>query len=255
MQVYQSFAEVDSPRAAVCTVGTFDGVHLGHQQLLRALVDDAHTRGVPAAVVTFFPHPRVVLGRAPALYLTLPDEKAHQLELLGVDILVVLTFDPQTIQTTAAEFMRHMIEHLRMVSLWIGPDFALGKGRQGDNAFLRALGSDSGFAVNTLSPVSAGIESVSSTRIRTALARGDMREVRLCLGRPYELTCTLLDERTIRPPAQRALPAVGEYAALVCGELNHVRIQDTDAGVLLHLTSPARCDNLVHNQITIAFAV
>ena len=134
MQVFHSFDEIERPRASVCTVGTFDGVHLGHQQLLRAEVDDAHTRGVPSAVITFFPHPRVVLGRAPALYLTLPYEKAKQLELLGVDMLVVLAFTRETIQTSASEFVRRMVQHLHLVSLWIGPDFALGNRRQGNAA-------------------------------------------------------------------------------------------------------------------------
>jgi riboflavin kinase / FMN adenylyltransferase len=253
MQVYQSFAEVDPPRAAVCTVGTFDGVHLGHQQLLRALVDDAHTRGVPSVVITFFPHPRVVLGRTPVLYLTLPDEKAHQLELLGVDILVVLAFNMQTIQTSATEFVQHMIERLRMVSLWIGADFALGKGRQGDASYLRTMGAEYGFAVNVLSAVSAGVEQVSSTRIRTALSRGDLREVRLCLGRPYELIGKLVDEYTVRPLDQRALPAVGVYAATVCGEPARVAVQDTPGGRMLKLQHPISFETLAHNQIVITF--
>lgn len=253
MQVHHSFDEVDTLRASVCTVGTFDGVHLGHQQLIRALVDDAHTRGVPSAVVTFFPHPRVVLGHAPALYLTLPREKARQLELLGVDVLLVLTFDRQTIQTTAAEFMRRMIERLSMISLWIGPDFALGKGRQGDANYLRNMGADSGFAVNVLSPVSAGVEPVSSTRIRAALARGDLRDVNLCLGRRYEISSELINDREARPHDEQALPACGEYAAVVCGQAQRVMLHDTPDGIRLTLSEPVRCDSQTRQQATVIF--
>ena len=155
MQIYHSFIEIERPHASVCVVGAFDGVHLGHQQLLRAAVDDAYARGLPSAVITFFPNPRVVLGRAPAFYLTLPDEKARQMQLLGIDMLIELAFTRETIQTPAAEFVRLMLEHLRLVSLWIGPDFALGNKRQGDAAYLLAQGALYGFSVNVMSPVSA----------------------------------------------------------------------------------------------------
>lgn len=253
MQIYHSFGDIERPYASVCSVGTFDGVHLGHQRLLRALVDDAHTRGVPSAVITFFPHPRVVLGRSPALYLTLPDEKAKQMELLGVDILVVLSFTRETIQTPAAEFVQLMVERLRLTSLWIGPDFALGNKRQGDAAYLHEQGALYGFTVNIVSPVSAGIEAVSSTRIRAGLARGDMRDVNLCLGRPFQLTGALVDCETIRLPGQHVLPAPGAYPARVCGEPNVAVIQAGAEPGVLRLQNCSNCEAKVHNQIAIEF--
>ncbi|MCL5996550.1 MAG: hypothetical protein M1546_10940 [Chloroflexi bacterium] len=232
-------------------MGTFDGVHLGHQQLLRAVVDDAHTRGVPSAVITFFPHPRVVLGRAPALYLTLPYEKVKQLELLGVDILVVLAFTRETIQTSASEFVRLMVQHLHLVSLWIGPDFALGNRRQGDAAYLKEQGESYGFALNVLSPVSAGMEPVSSTRIRAALARGDMREVNLCLGRPFQVIGSLVGAKTVQAPEQHALPAPGVYPVHVCGEPDRLTVA-AEAGLMVLENAP-RCEWKVANHIVVDF--
>ena len=253
MQKFHSFSEIERHSASVCTVGTFDGVHLGHQRLLRAVVDDAHTRGLPAAVITFFPHPRIVLGRAPAEYLTLPDEKARQLELLGVDTLVVMTFDRQTIQTPAAEFVRLMVEHLHLVSLWIGPDFALGNKRQGDAAYLKEQGAQYRFTVNVITPVNAGLEEVSSTRIRSALARGDVREAALCLGRPFRVTGTLKDTFTVRAPEQHAMPAPGAYQALVCGAPSRVVIPGGDDVRLICLERPSACNTAVQDSIEVDF--
>lgn len=254
MQLYHSFNDIPLPASSVATVGTFDGVHLGHQALLRALVDDAHTRGVPAAVVTFYPHPRVVLGRAPESYLTLPEEKTRQLQLLGVDLLVQLAFTRETIQTTAAEFVRLMLEHLRMVSLWIGPDFALGNRRQGDAAYLRAQGTERGFAVNVLAPVNAGVEGVSSTRIRAALARGDMRDAQLCLGRPFCISGIVADGTTVQVARQQTVPVAGQYAVQVCGEMYQVVVHGADgADHVLKLDRPIRCDSTVSASTVVEF--
>ena len=258
MQLFHSFTEIDRPVGSVCTVGTFDGVHLGHQALLRAMVDDAHTRGVPAAVVTFYPHPRVVLGRAPAAYLTLPDEKARQMQLFGIDILVVIAFTRETIQITAAQFVQLMRERLRMASLWIGPDFALGNRRQGDAAFLRTQGAEFGFAVNVLTSFNAGVETVSSTRIRAALARGDMREANLCLGRPFMVAGTMINPLTIRLSSDHALPAPGNYSILVCGEPHTATLPApadaaADAPRLLQLDRPVECERNAQNASVVEF--
>ena len=261
MHLYQSFTELEQslrPAGSVCTVGTFDGVHLGHQVLLRALVDDAHSHDLPAALVTFFPHPRVVLGRSPTTYLTLPEEKAHQMGSLGVDILVVITFTRETIQVSADEFVKLMITHLCMSSLWIGPDFALGNKRQGDAGFLRNKGVEYGFTVHEVAPVNAGLESVSSTRIRVALARGDFREVNLCLGRRFNVMGMLDDPLTIRVPIAHALPAPGHYPVLVCGEPYTVSITapalaENRIGNIVQLDHPAHCDPSARNNCVIEF--
>jgi riboflavin kinase/FMN adenylyltransferase len=234
-------------------VGTFDGVHLGHQSLLRAVVDDAHSRGLPAAVITFFPSPRIVFGRAPALYLTLPAEKARQMELLGVDVLMTMTFNRETIQTSAADFVRLMVQHLHIASLWIGHDFALGNKRQGDAAYLKEQGTQYGFRVNIITPVSAADQEVSSTRIRAALARGDVREAALCLGRPFRVTGALADAGGVRVPEQHDMPAPGAYEVLLCGAPNRIRIADGEQARMVCLEHPARCGAEAGDSIEIDF--
>jgi riboflavin kinase/FMN adenylyltransferase len=253
MQNFHSFSEIELNTASVCTVGTFDGVHLGHQSLLRSVVHDAHARGLLAAVVTFFPSPRVVLGRAPTLYLTLPDEKARQMELLGVDVLLTMTFTRETIQTSATEFVQLMLRHLHINSLWIGHDFALGNKRQGDATYLKEQGAQYGFAVNVITPVSAGQVEVSSTRIRAALARGDVREAALCLGRPFRVTGALVNGVTVRVPEQHAMPAPGVYQALMCGMPNRVTIHGAGPAEAICLASPAPCDTPPGTPIEIDF--
>ena len=256
MQLFHSFTEIECPAGSVCTVGTYDGVHLGHQALLRALVDDAHTRGVPAAVVSFFPHPRVVMGRTPPAYLTLPEEKARQMQLIGVDILIFITFTRETIRITAAEFMQLMLKHLRMSSLWIGHDFALGNQRQGDATYLRAQGAENGFAVNVLAPINAGVASVSSTRIRTALARGDVHEANLCLGRCFTLSGSMVTPLTIRFSPDHALPAPGSYPVIVCGEPRILTIPQAEgdgAGRVALLDHPMVCEHNAPNAGVVEF--
>ena len=253
MQIVHSFSEIERPHASVCVVGAFDGVHLGHQQLLRAAVDDAYARGSPPAVITFFPHPRVVLGRAPALYLTLPEEKARQMQLLGIDLLVELAFTRETIQVPAAEFVRLMVEHLRLASLWIGPDFALGNRRQGDAAYLREQGAAYGFVVNVLSPINAGVGVISSTRIRADLARGDIHDVNLCLGRPFQVSGMLTEAGIIQVHTQHALPVPGEYLVQVCGERQLATVLDSANEHQLCLTYPPHCTPGARNLVVVDF--
>jgi riboflavin kinase/FMN adenylyltransferase len=239
MPLLHSFAEIEHPVPSVCSVGAFDGVHLGHQQLIRAVVSDARARSAQSAIVTFYPHPRVVLGRAPAKYLTMPEEKAEQMALLGVDTLIVLEFTHEMVQTPASEFVRWMVDGLRIMSLWIGPDFALGHKRQGDAAYLTEQGRLRGFQVNVMPELSMGASMISSTRIRDALSRGDVRDANLCLGRPYRICGAYDGERTICVNDEIWLPAAGIYPALIEGRVNQAMLS-TDAPFSIRLEHPLR---------------
>jgi len=220
MHILHSLFQHDPPGASICTVGAFDGVHLGHQQLIHAVVNQAHAQRAQSVVVTFYPHPRIFLGRAPEIYLTTPEEKAEQMAALGVDALVIFPFDERTRQISAGDFIQNMIDGLRMVSLWIGPDFALGKQRQGNAQYLAELGRERGFEVNVLPPVNVGPERISSTRIRQSLARGDLRDVNLCLGRPFRVIGKWLDARHAQVPPHHALPPPGIYPVWICDAPN-----------------------------------
>lgn len=220
MRILHSLFQPNLPGESICTVGAFDGVHLGHQQLIHAVVNQAHARRAQSVVVTFYPHPRIFLGRAPAIYLTTPEEKAEQMAALGVDTLVIFPFDEHTQQISAADFIQKMIDGLRMISLWVGPDFALGKQRHGNAQYLSELGRQRGFEVNVLPPVNVGPERISSTRIRQSLARGDLRDVNFCLGRPFRVIGKWLDARHVQVPLRHALPPPGVYPAWICDAPN-----------------------------------
>lgn len=234
MQLFHSFDEITQPVASVCTVGTFDGVHLGHQQLIHSVVNDAKARGVQSAIITFFPHPRIVLGRAPAKYLTLPSEKADAMAALGVDIMVELAFSLAMAQTPAAQFVDWMVNHLGMRSLWVGHDFAMGHKRQGNATYLQEAGRQRGFDVNVITELNLGLDVISSTRIRDALAHGDVRDASLCLGRPFAVRAQYNGERDLCVDPLHWLPAPGAYPVLIEGRVNEATLSlDAPCGITL----------------------
>ena len=226
MQRIQAFHQNTNPKPSVCTLGSFDGVHLGHQQLIRTVVNEAHAHQAQAVVITFHPHPRQVLGGVKMKYLTTPAEQAEQMQTLGVDTLLVLPFTKETSQTPALNFVEQMLAQLKLISLWIGPDFALGYKRQGNAVFLREQGQVKNFEVNVLPELGFGHWAVSSTRVRAALERGDVREANLCLGRPFSATALAQDAYALCVDAQHALPANGRYAVLVQIEPNEAEVRE-----------------------------
>src|SRR3970040_1391063 len=143
MQHFQDLEDVQLP-ASVLTIGSFDGVHRGHQDLLRGMLAATRAREIPAVVLTFYPHPSVVLrARRPAFYITSPEEKTARLSALGVDHVVTQRFDEALSRVTAGEFLERLEARLHFQRLWIGEDFALGHEREGNRVFLRrgALGA------------------------------------------------------------------------------------------------------------------
>ena len=149
----RNFQGIDSGETWV-TIGSFDGVHTGHQELIRRIVDGAHKTGALAAVVTFYPHPAVVLGKRPGnINLMTQQERALEIEHLGVDLLVTQTFDAALAATTARDYISKLKNALHMVDLWVGHDFALGKDREGNLEVLRAFGVEMGFAVHPVEAV------------------------------------------------------------------------------------------------------
>ena len=243
MQIHHAFQQSTGHIPSICTIGTFDGVHLGHQQLIRATITEARARKAQSVVITFHPHPRVALGRGSVSYLTSPGEKAEQMQQLGVDVLLVLPFTQQTAQTPAIQFVDWMCAYLDLQSLWIGHDFALGHKRQGNPAFLSEQGQAHGFAVNMLPEFSLGQQAISSTRVRMALARGDVLDANLCLGRPFRMTCEVRNVQQLCADAQHARPAPGRYAVLIAGARNEVSIEVDDLS--MSLMQPLSTDRAV----------
>jgi len=217
--------------AAWATIGSFDGVHRGHQAVIENLVQGAHQSGVPAVVITFFPHPSVVLrGPQGPFFLTTPEERAELLDGLGVDVVVTLHFDRQMAALSAEEFMRMITSHLGLRRLLVGYNFALGRGREGNVDRLRELGEQMGYTLELTRPFEMGGEVVSSSRIRALLNRGNVVEAAQLLGRPYTLSGEVVhgDGRghglgiptaNLSVWQERIIPAVGVYAtwALIDG--------------------------------------
>ena len=170
------------------TIGIFDGVHCGHQEIIRHLTAGAKRANAAALVISFYPHPAAVLGkRKNVKYLSLPDEKAELLEKLGVDVFLEHPFDQEIATLSAKEFMVRIEKRVQLKKMLIGYDFALGKDRQGDAEYLTALGEKSGYAVQTFEPLLSEGAAISSSRVRDALADGHVRDAHHLLGDP----CTL----------------------------------------------------------------
>jgi riboflavin kinase/FMN adenylyltransferase len=171
------------------TIGSFDGVHLGHQSLVRNLTSLAHDAGAPAVALSFYPHPAIVLGkRNDPFYLTSPEEKADVMRSLELDYLINHPFNRQVASTSAQEFLNYLHQHLKFRHLWVGPDFALGRGREGNIPTLSRLGEQFGFDLHVIDPILNGGEAISSSRIRQAISQGDLAMANLWLGRPFRLT-------------------------------------------------------------------
>ncbi len=192
MQHFHNVEEIHLEQSWL-TIGSFDGVHLGHQQIIHDLVKGAHDNGHPAVVVTFHPHPQLIIkNEGRPFYLTLPGKRAQLLGDLGVDIVLTYPFSSETSQMRAEEFIALLHQHLQFSRLWVGYDFALGKNREGDPAYLKNLGQQFGYALKEILPYSIDGELVSSSRIRKSIREGEMREAAALLGRPFEVTGTVV---------------------------------------------------------------
>jgi riboflavin kinase/FMN adenylyltransferase len=187
MEHYWSLEEIRLNNAQV-TIGSFDGVHLGHQEIIQKMNSDAHLHNDPSLVITFFPHPKKVLY--PDLdhyYLTSPLKRASLIGELGVDYVVTHPFNKKVANTSAEEFVRDIYHATGMSQLWIGRDFALGKGRKGNLAFLRDKGLEFNFSVNVVKPITLEGEQISSSRIRSSLKQGNLEKANRLLGRRFQL--------------------------------------------------------------------
>lgn len=221
--------DVQLEHASMVTIGVFDGVHRGHQQPVGQLIAQAHAVGQQAVVLTFHPHPDVVLKHITGrYYLTSPEQRANMLLNMGVDMVITHPFDDSVRQIRAADFVDRLLHHLKMTSLWVGADFALGYKREGHVAFLSEQGSQKGFSVQVVDLLEHpdAQHRISSTGIRAALADGDLDKANDWLGRAYAVEGEVISGqkrgRTIGFPtaniqvwAEQILPGNGVYAGWV----------------------------------------
>lgn len=222
MQHYRSLEAVQL-QACWLTIGSFDGVHRGHQVVIRQLVEGAHKAKMPAVVLTFHPHPAAVLrGYDYPFYLTTPEERARLLGELGVDVVITHPFNQQVAAIEARDFMTRLHRQLNVKHLWVGYDFAMGKDRQGNYAMLRELGGELGYRTHLTSALKIDGEVVSSSRIRFLLGAGQVAEAATLLGREFAICGKVIpgDHRGASlgfPTANlevwggQAIPAAGVY--------------------------------------------
>ena len=188
MVVEAELARFSPDKDMLLTIGVFDGVHLGHKDLISQLVAQARQQDLLSGVVTFRQHPQEVLQPQTRLpFLTDLTERSNLLKGEGVAVIIPLTFTAESAQLSARQFVDLLKKYLRMRGLVIGPDFALGRNREGNASTLCTLGKEMGFSVMVVPAVMINGEVVSSTAIRKALADGDMKKVRSLAGRPFSL--------------------------------------------------------------------
>jgi len=175
--------------SSLVTIGSFDGVHLGHQQIIQDLVKRSVADDIPAVVVTFHPHPLLVVkDEIRPYYLTMPEERAQLMQKMGVDIVLTYPFNRDTSEMSAEGFICQLLERFHFSDLWVGYDFALGKDREGTPVRLKELGEKLGYKVHEIPAYKYEGELVSSSGIRKRIREGDVKEAARLLGRPFMIT-------------------------------------------------------------------
>lgn len=216
-------------RGCVATIGNFDGVHLGHRAVFRHLHEKADELGLPTTVVTFEPQPLEFFApeRAPAR-LTRMREKLQALKDAGIDRVVLLEFNAKLAAMEAEAFVQELlVDGLDVQYLFVGDDFRFGRDRRGDISLLKQVARDHNFGIENMNTFAVGDERVSSTRIREALASGDLALAQSYLGRPYRICGRVAHGdargRTIGFPTaninlhRKVSPLKGVYAVRVFG--------------------------------------
>lgn len=227
MKIYRNIDEFITLPNAVVTIGTFDGVHIGHQKILKQLVDCAKSNGGESVLLTFFPHPRLIINPDDESLRLINDieEKTHRLALSGLDHLIITPFTRDFSNQSPEEYIRNvLVEKLGTKKIIIGYDHHFGKNRGGNIENLNALSTIFDYQVNEIPKQDIDDVAVSSTRIREALIKGDIDTANKYLGYPFELTGTIIrgDQigRTIGFPtanlnvheSHKLIPAYGIYA-------------------------------------------
>lgn len=230
-KLIRSFHNVtNTDQGGVVTIGNFDGVHLGHQALLKRVIEEAKQRGVPSVVMTFEPHPLEFFKKdqASIARLTRFREKFLALQAVGIDRVLVVPFNQALANQSASDFVQHLLANtLRPQHVIVGDDFHFGRQRQGDFKMLADLGREHGYTAEAMPTYQLEGSRVSSTRIRTILQSGDLDLAKTLLGRPYSMQGRVrygdqLGRQWGFPTAniflQRELaPVMGIYTVLVHG--------------------------------------
>ena len=190
MKVIRDIKNYTDTSQSILTIGTFDGVHIGHQKVIKSLVERARQKKILANVLTFFPHPRMILQKDSKIKLidTLKEKELFFKEL-GIDNLIIHPFSKEFSRLTALEFTRDiLVNHLKIASLYIGYDHRFGRNREATLEDLINFGKTYNFEVIIIPAQDISMVNVSSTKIRRAIEEGDFSQTKLFLGRPFQLS-------------------------------------------------------------------
>lgn len=218
-------------RGSFVSIGNFDGVHLSHQFICRKLASEAKQAGAKSLVITFDPHPKMILhpNIRPFFLITTLDEKLERLAACGIDGVLVIPFTMDYSKTTAEEFVHNFLgRKLAIGKIIIGHDYTFGQGKKGNSDYLIAAGRDMGFAVEVVDAVKSGNDIISSTLIRKSIIEGNLKKAAVLLGRYYNVAgkvvtgfgrgVTLGFPTANIEPEKELLPPPGIYAAFVDAE-------------------------------------
>ena len=229
MIVFKSTDDITTDyRLSFVTIGNFDGVHLSHRHICRKLASVAAAAGAKSLVITFEPHPKMILHPdiKPFFLITTLGEKLKLLEDCGIDATLIIAFSPDYAETTAREFVYETLgQKLAIKKIIIGHDYTFGQNKKGNDAYLIASGQELGFEVEVIDAFKVGDDIVSSTLIRNLIVQGKVGEAARLLGRSYNVAGTVVTGfgRGIKlgfptaniNPEKELLPSAGIYAAFV----------------------------------------
>jgi riboflavin kinase/FMN adenylyltransferase len=249
MQVVHGLPATINSRPSILTIGVFDGVHRGHQHLIGMIVQRANQLECQSVVLTFDPHPDLVLRPdQQRLYITTLEQRIEQIAECGVDLLIILPFTHETMAQSAEAFMQRVCHAIDLRELWAGADLAVGHRREGTMTRLGQIGQTLGYTVHAIETFTRHGEQVRSTRVRAALEAGDLLVVQDLLGRPFSLRGVVVEGdkrgRTIGFPTanlaiseQHILPANGVYVCTTTiagqpyGAVTNIGVRPTFSGL------------------------
>ncbi len=222
MQTLFGFDSLPLIKHAVATVGSYDGVHIGHKVLIEQVIRRAKLRGGESVVLTFEPHPRITLGQDEGLkLLTTAEEKGHILESLGVDYMLIIPFDRAFSRLTHEQFIsEYLIDKLHIEELVVGYNHHFGHNKGGDYNFLTTQGLE----VTRIDQQLVENNKVSSTIIRSTIERGDLYTANQLLGHTYLIIGTSDNNGFVATDSYKLLPPLGSYRAIIDGSEGEISV-------------------------------